>query len=267
VLELTLRVAAADVEDVLDSVLPALPGGVHIRRRGEEVEMTVSAIPGTPDEAELRDLAGPRLAGLAAAEASDDWRERRLGRYEPLVVADRFLIRPDWAPEGGDRGLTEIVLEQRAAFGTGVHPTTQSCLAALAGVAEPGGSFADYGCGSGVLSIAAALLGWSPVVAVDVDEASLAAAEANAARNGVEVETRRVDLTGEAPPPAETIAANVPPEIQLALAGAVEEVPSLVIASGFTVDDVDGIVAAWGAHGLRVAEEQRVMEWSMLLLR
>jgi ribosomal protein L11 methyltransferase len=267
VLELTLRVAAADVEEVLDAVLPSLPGGVHIRQRGEEVEMAVPVIAGTPGEDVLRELAGPRLAGVTSAEASDDWRERRLSRYEPLIVDDRFLVRPDWAPAGDDPRLVEIVLEPRPAFGTGVHPTTQSCLAALGEVSEPGGSFADYGCGSGVLSIAAALLGFSPVVAVDIDEQSLAATRDNAARNGVEVEARRVDLTSEAPPAAETIVANVPPAVQLALAGAIESVPSLVIASGFSADDVAEVAAAWGAHGLEVAEEQRVMEWSMLKLR
>ena len=216
--ELTLRVAAADVEDVLDAVLPALPGGAHLRHEGEEIELTIAAAPGTPDEEELRRLAGSHLIELSSAEASDDWRERRLGRYEPLIVAGRFLVRPDWAPPGDDPSLIEIVLEQSTAFGTGMHPTTQACLAVLAEI-SPGGSFADYGCGSGVLSIAAGQLGWSPIVAVDIDEASLAAARDNAARNGVEIDARRVDLTFEPPPAADTIVANIPPAVQLDAGG------------------------------------------------
>ena len=208
-IESTLRVGAEDLEEVLDSVLPALPGGLQVRRDGDSVELAVLALPGAPGEVELRNLAGPLLLDLTTAEVSDDWRRRRLERYQPLVVADRFLLRPEWAPSGGDSGLIEIVLGQNPAFGTGTHPTTQACLAVLAET-EAGGSFADYGCGSGVLSVAAAALGWSPVLAVDIDESSLSATRGNAERNGVEVEVRRVDLMAEGPQ-ADTIAANVPP--------------------------------------------------------
>jgi ribosomal protein L11 methyltransferase len=266
VLELTLRVAAADVEDVLDAVLPALPGGTHMRQEGEEIELTIAAIPGAPDETELRRLAGPRLIDLRNREASDDWSERRLGRYEPLVIAGRFLVRPNWAPPSDDPSLTEIVLGQSAAFGSGMHPTTQACLALLAET-EPGGSFADYGCGSGVLSVAAGLLGFSPVVAVDIDERSVAATRENAARNEVEVDAKRVDVTSETPPAADTIVANVPPDVQLELAGNLDRAPALVIASGFKPEESAKVASAWGAHGLRVAEERAAMEWSALVLR
>ncbi|HEX7058910.1 MAG TPA: 50S ribosomal protein L11 methyltransferase [Solirubrobacterales bacterium] len=265
-LELTLRVAAADVEDVLDAVLPALPGGTHMRHVDGEIELRVLATPGTPDEDELRRLAGPRLIELRGREVSDDWRERRLERYEPLTIADRFLVRPEWAPPGEDPHLTEIVLRQSAAFGTGVHPTTQACLALLAEL-EPSGSFADYGCGSGVLSVAAAKLGFSPVVAVDVNPVSVAAARDNAARNEVEIDARRVDVTTEAPPPADTIAANVPPDVQVALAHVLGHAPKLVIASGFQRADSERVASAWGAHGLRVVEERGAHEWMVLVMR
>jgi ribosomal protein L11 methyltransferase len=266
VLELTLRVGAADVEEVLDSVLPVLPGGVHLREEGQTVELRVLDSPGAPGEEELRALAGPRLIELNRAEVSDNWRERRLDRYQPLVVGERFLLRPEWAPPSGDPEVIEIVLEESPAFGTGLHPTTQACLATLTEVGR-GASFADYGCGSGVLSIAAALLGWSPIVAVDIDEASLSAARANATRNGVEIEARRVDLASEPAPWAETVVANLPPAVQLALVGGLERAPSLVIASGFHPDDVSEVAAAWGAHGLRISDEVKAHEWSVLVLR
>ena len=265
-LELTLRVASGEAEAVLDAILPALTGGVHIREEEDEVAMTVTATPGTPGEEELRRLAGPSLIELTAAEASDDWRERRLSRYEPVVVADRFLVRPDWAPPADDESLIEIVLEQRPAFGTGVHPTTQACLALLA-EADAGGSFADYGCGSGVLSIAAVRLGWSPVVAVDIDEGSLAATRANARRNGVDLEAKRVDLTAEPAPAADTIAANIPPGVHTALARGLERAPSLLIASGFQPEETPAIASAWGEHGLQVADTARANEWSVLVMR
>jgi ribosomal protein L11 methyltransferase len=266
VLELTLRVGAADVEEVLDAVLPALPGGLHVREDGNEVELAILARPGTPCEEELRDLAGSHLLDLRNAEVSDDWRNRRLSRYEPLVVAERFLLRPEWAPVSGDEGLIEIVLEQTPAFGTGVHPTTQACLATLAEL-DPSGSLADLGCGSGVLSIAAARLGWSPVVAVDIEPNSVATARRNADRNGVEIDVRRVDVAAEQPPEAGTLVANLPPDVQIALAGLLGRVPSTLIASGFKPNEIPVVASAWEGQGLRVADEVRANEWTVLVMR
>jgi ribosomal protein L11 methyltransferase len=266
VLALILRVASPEVEEVLDAILPALPGGIHLRPEGEQTSMTVYPTPGAPSGDELRRLSGSRLIELSEAEAPDDWRQRRLDRYEPLIVAERFLLRPDWAPASEDPSLIEIVLEQSAAFGTGLHPTTQACLATLA-AAEPSGSFADYGCGSGVLSIAAARLGWSPVVAVDVEETSVDATRRNAEANGVEIDARRLDLTSDPPPEAETIAANIPPGVQTALAGRIDRAPALLIASGFHPDEIPEVAAAWGAHGLQVSDEVRANEWSVLVMR
>jgi ribosomal protein L11 methyltransferase len=263
--ELTLRVGVADVEEVLDAILPALPGGARLREDGEVAEVKVVEDSATPSEGELRTLAGPHLIELVATEVSDDWRQRRLSRYEPLVIAERFLVRPDWAPPSADPGLTEIVIEQSAAFGTAMHPTTQACLALLA-EAEPGGSLADYGCGTGVLSIAAAKLGWSPIVAVDVNEPSLAATAANAVRNGVEIEVRRVDLTCERAPTAETVVANVPPDVHLALARQLSAAPTRVIASGFKPEDESTVAAAWGAHGLGIRDKVHANDWSALVL-
>jgi ribosomal protein L11 methyltransferase len=264
--ELTLRVPAAALEDVLDAVLPALPGGAHVREEGNEAAVAILSTPGTPGPEELRGLAAPHLIELSEAEVSEDWRERRLARYEPLIVADRFLIRPGWAPPAADPNLSEIVLEQSTAFGTGVHPTTQACLALLTLVQETG-SFADYGCGSGVLSIAAAKLGFSPVVAVDLDQASVEAAGRNAARNEAAVEARRVDVTAEPAPAADTVAANVPPQIQMGLAAALDRPPTQAIVSGFKPAEAESVASAWGAHGLTVEEQLQAQEWTALLLR
>jgi ribosomal protein L11 methyltransferase len=266
VLETTLRVVATDLEDVLDAVLPALPGGIHIRSDGAVAELTVPGGPGAPGEERLRALAGSRLIELSSAEVSDDWRQRRLDRYRPLVVAERFLLRPEWAPPSEDPNLIEIVLEQGPAFGTGLHPTTQACLATLA-EEEAGGSLADHGCGSGVLSIAAAKLGWSPIVAIDIDPTSVAVARGNAARNGVEVDVRRVDIGSKTPPQADTVVANIPLAVQLALAAGLGRAPSLLIASGFKPDEIPAVAAAWEAHGLRVVDEVRANEWSVLVMR
>ena len=155
---------------------------------------------------------------------------------------------------------------QSPAFGTGLHPTTQACLAILAEI-DPGGSVADVGCGSGVLAIAAAKLGCSPVLAVDVDPTSVAVASRNAERNGVEVDARRIDVTVEPPPTTGTLLANVPPDVHAGLAGRLERAPSLLVASGFKPNEIPAVASAWERHGLSVADEVRANEWSVLVMR
>jgi ribosomal protein L11 methyltransferase len=264
--ELTLRVPASEAEGVLDEILPALPAGLHLREDGAAVELKLLEVPGTPTEDELRALAGPSLIELRTGEVSDDWRERRLSRYVPLVVAERLVLRPEWAPPSEDPGLIEIVLAQSAAFGTGLHPTTQACLATLT-EADPDGRLVDIGCGSGVLSIAAAKLGWSPVVAVDIEPTSVLVARDNAERNGVRIDVRRVDVAAEPPPGAETLVANVPPAVQIGLAERLQRPPSLLIASGFKPDEIAAVAPAWERHGLSIADEVRASEWSVLVMR
>ena len=130
-----------------------------------------------------------------------------------------------------------------------MHPTTQRCLELLLAL-RPGGSFADLGCGTGVLAIGAARLGWGPVVAVDYDEASVAATAWNAELNGVQVAARRADLLAEAPPPAQTLVANVPAQVHAAVRGQLTETPCQLIVSGVTPAAADEIVAAYADLGL-----------------
>lgn len=109
----------------------------------------------------------------------DAWREFHHG-----VRIGRLWVGPPW--EGAPAGATPIVIDPGRAFGTGAHPTTRLCLELLQEV-EPT-SLLDVGCGSGVLSIAAAKLGFAPVGAFDLDEVALETAEANAVLNAVHVD-------------------------------------------------------------------------------
>jgi ribosomal protein L11 methyltransferase len=130
----------------------------------------------------------------------DSWRAFHRG-----VAAGRFWVGPPW--ERAPDGLEPIVVDPGRAFGTGAHPTTRLSLHLLQTV-EPA-SLLDVGCGSGVLSIAAAKLGFAPVVAIDVEEDAVEACRSNAAANGVAVDARRLDALAETLPPAEVAVANV----------------------------------------------------------
>jgi ribosomal protein L11 methyltransferase len=262
--EIILRVPAFAVEDVLDRLLTLVPGGVREVPRGRDVELRMRG-PELPGRAELERAAGRWPRYITEHEVSDDWRERRRADYEHDVIAGRLVVRPDWAPPA-PRGMLEIVLSESAAFGAGSHPTTRTCLELLLAV-QSAGSFADLGCGTGVLALLAAKLGWAPVQAVDRDPDSVAAALANARGNRVNVAARVGDLSAESPPLAAGIAANVPAPLHARIAaGLADPVPRLALLSGFGPEAAASVIDAYRQRGLK--EEQRVETrgWVVALL-
>jgi ribosomal protein L11 methyltransferase len=133
-----------------------------------------------------------------------------------------------------------IVIDPGRAFGTGAHPTTRLTLELLQSV-DAAGSLLDVGCGSGVLSIAAATLGFAPVVAIDVDDAAVEAALANAAANGVEIDARRLDALSDALPPVDIALANIALDMVERVVPRLDT--TLVITSGYLDRDrpqIDG---------------------------
>ena len=131
------------------------------------------------------------MAGLTAVPAwtveevaDQNWVRLTRSQFDPIRVSERLWIVPSWhaAP---DPAAVNLVLDPGMAFGTGSHPTTRLCLEWLERNVHAGCSVLDYGCGSGILAIAAARLGAGSVVGVDIDPLAVEAARANAQRNGV----------------------------------------------------------------------------------
>ena len=129
---------------------------------------------------------------------------------------------------------------------------------------EPHGALADWGCGSGVLAIAAAKLGFAPVTGCDVEAASVAATEDGARDNGVEVEVSRCDLRREPGPYAPTVTANLVRPLLLEVAAHLERPPERMILSGLLRHEADEVSAAFAAH--REVARREGGEWSALLL-
>jgi ribosomal protein L11 methyltransferase len=257
-----LRVRADAVEDVLDVLLPDAPRGVHERPRGDVVELICCEPPAADT---LLRAAGDALIGVGHTSVPDDDVERRAWLYEPQLIAGRFHLRPAWAPGLSGDGVIELVLQDAAAFGTGAHPTTRMCLAAL--TTRPPGPLADLGCGTGVLAVAAALLGYAPVSACDVSQDSVASARATAGDNGATVDVTQVDLLAQPPPAARLTVANVPLLVHEAIAPALDASVQTVLASGLHAGDEAGAAAAlYAAAGLHETAREHGGGWALLTL-
>jgi ribosomal protein L11 methyltransferase len=149
-------------------------------------------------------LATPTITLETLSE--QDWVRRTQAQFGPLQIADRLWVVPSWC-EPVDSQAINLELDPGLAFGTGSHPTTRLCLRWLAAHLEPGQSVLDYGCGSGILAIAAAKLGAAAVIGTDVDPQAIEASRANAERNGVSARFALPDAL--APGKVDVVVANI----------------------------------------------------------
>jgi ribosomal protein L11 methyltransferase len=127
----------------------------------------------------------------------ENWAESWKRHFQPIEIGKQLLIKPSWSRRRACAGQRSIILDPGLSFGTGHHPTTLFCLRELTRLRRPGveQSILDMGCGSGILAIAAAKLGYNPVVAFDNDPEAIRSARQNIKRNKVRVMVRLADLT------------------------------------------------------------------------
>jgi ribosomal protein L11 methyltransferase len=269
-IRLAVRVARPSAEAVLAELLELAPGGLEERELSDdEVEYVVYGAPGElPAMHDVRAAAGAALVDVSTSEIPDDWSERWKAFHRPVDVSWRFRrlrVRPPWEAPLTDAGI-DVVIDPGQAFGTGAHHTTRLCLELLLEL-EPVGALADWGCGSGVLAIAAARLGWDPVSACDWEAASVAATRENAAANGVAgIVVERLDLRRSEGPWAPTVIANLVRPLLLDVARVMTRPPERLIVSGLLREETDAVAAAFAGHGLGVAARRDGGEWSALLL-
>ncbi|HZL47807.1 MAG TPA: 50S ribosomal protein L11 methyltransferase [Solirubrobacteraceae bacterium] len=297
-IRLAVRVGLEDSEIVLAELLELAPGGVEEVRLGEEtVEYAVYGAPGElPELPDLDAAVGDTPVEVSSTEIADDWSERWKRFHRPVLIESprgsparsgsdeggrvaALHVRPPWeAPS--DRGdAEEIVIDPGQAFGTGAHATTRLCLELLLelrALQERPGSLLDVGTGSGVLAIAAARLGFAPVLGLDHERESVAAARENAEANGVAIDVRRFDLRAQALPwldaadgPAGSlvVTANLLRPLLLDLAREMPRAPAHLLAGGLLKEQVDEVAQAFAERlGLRERERRERGEWAVLWL-
>jgi ribosomal protein L11 methyltransferase len=245
VLRLAVRVAREHCEPVLAELLDLVPAGLEERDvDAATVEYVLYGAPGElPALGHVQAAAGGALVDVTTSELPDDWAQRWRSFHAALDVGP-LRVRPPWEPPRA--GALDVVIDPGQAFGTGAHPTTRLTLELLTALEPKDGPLADWGCGSGVLAVAAAKLGFAPVFACDHDPAALQATREAAAANGVTVETTRADLRRAPGPWAPVVLANLVRPLLLELAGHLGEPPRDLIVSGLEAGEEDEVVAAFG---------------------
>jgi ribosomal protein L11 methyltransferase len=269
VIRLAVRCRTEHAERVLAELLGLAPGGVEEDRGDGWVEYAIYGPPGeVPELPALEAAAGDGLVEISSTEIPDDWADRWRDFHEPVVIGDRLVVRPSWETGSAASAAVDVVIDPGQAFGTGAHATTSLCLELLLELADGGeahGPLADLGTGSGVLAIAAAKLGWSPVIACDSELAAVEAAADNARANRVELELARINLREHSPPAAPTVTANLTAPLLRTVADRFAELPLRLVCSGLLAAEADQVAAALAARGLEAVERRRRGEWMALL--
>ena len=283
-IRLALRVRGEHADVVLADLLELTPSGVEESDLpGGVVEYAIYGAPGElPVLPDLCAAVGDALVEISTSEIPDDWSERWRDFHRPITISSpapervsALRVRAPWEGPRERPGLRELVIDPGQAFGTGAHATTRLCLELLlalaaAGAERPG--LIDLGCGSGVLAIAAAALGYGPVLAFDHDQLSVTAAAHNAAANGVQLDARRFDLRRDrwpiADPAATTVVlANLLRPLLLDLAERLEHPPEHLIVSGLLVEEAEEVSGAFARRlGMSERERRSCGEWAALWL-
>jgi ribosomal protein L11 methyltransferase len=298
-LEIAVEVAGIDAEVAADLLRQACPGGVAIETPSRFDRATDTYVadgdapslvkgylrPGPDSERVVRNaqlalqtapLQRPPQWRDARELPEADWRDAWKKYFGVLKIGRGLVVAPTWVEHKARDGETVIRIDPGMAFGTGQHPTTAMCLAALEQAVSGGESVLDLGCGSGILAIAAARLGAGRVAAIDIDPQAIKATRENAAANGVEslIEARAgtlapADSAGR-PEAFDVIVANISgltlgrlaPSIVACLA------PSgMLIASGFLEDSVADLRSAFADAGLTVERTVEDGVWRALIAR
>jgi ribosomal protein L11 methyltransferase len=188
-------------------------------------------------------LAPPAMTVESVDDA--DWVRLTQSQFAPIRISDRLWIVPTWC-EPPEPGAIVLRLDPGLAFGTGSHPTTRLCLGWLDRHLTTGATVIDYGCGSGILAVAAALLGADRVVGIDIDPQAVTASRDNAVANGVTAEFH--DARPMALPPADIVVANIlanPLRVLAPLLTGLVKPGGHIVLSGILEGQADAVMEAY----------------------
>ena len=300
------RVFCSVDEQLVNPLFEVFDGGDFILSSYHDIEATTTEVGIYFEDAARTDDARAALRAALAIVGADapievadipdeDWRFSYRRHFKTERVSPRIFTHPPWeALPATPNGEIVLTLDPGLAFGTGKHETTKACLQFIDALAAGGGSFLDMGCGSGILSIAAAKLGFAPVAGFDIDADAVAASRENAAANGVAVDYRVFALgkgavtldasieaakglypdlalnDGRAPAaqtaacaPADVVVANILGPLLIAFADEIAGyAKKTLIVSGILNELYPEVRAAFAARGFCEVERKTLGEWT-----
>ena len=234
--------------------------------------------------AELRELQpelGFDLGSLSVKVRSvdeEDWANNWKAYFKPIEVGEKLLVCPTWEPVPEDNKRAVLKIDPGMAFGTGTHHTTRMCLELLEKTIRDGDTVADLGCGSGILSIAASLMGAGETYAIDIDPVAARVASENAELNNVNMDKYEIRIGDILSDEAfrktvserkyDIVLANIVANVLIAFAPVI---PALLkrggklIASGIIDDRLDEVLSAFWENGLTVCEVRSGEDWRAVL--
>lgn len=211
------------------------------------------------------------LGEVTLAEVHEsDWKDVWKKYYKPKKIGEKIVVKPTWEEYTRQEGEIVLELDPGMAFGTGTHETTTMCVRALEKYMAQSDTVFDIGCGSGILSIAAAKLGASRVIGVDLDEMAIEVSNENVALNEVEdiVDIRHGNLLEVVDEKAEIVVANIVAEIIKILAPDVKQSlkdDGIFISSGIILDKIEFVKNALEDEGFEIVEEVTMGEWACIV--
>ncbi|MCX4255548.1 MAG: 50S ribosomal protein L11 methyltransferase [Oscillospiraceae bacterium] len=215
-----------------------------------------------------------RLAVELANVCEEDWANNWKQYFKPLTVGEKLVVKPSWEDYSGGDGRTILEIDPASSFGTGQHNTTQLCLELIEKNLCNGDRFLDLGCGSGILSIAAVLLGAEKVTAVDISQNSVETAKENASKNNISADkytaycgdiisdNTLVEKIGSG---FDIIAANIVADVLIAMSPLFEKFVKkggTLILSGIITERADEVIEAMKSKGYALSEIREKDGWA-----
>ena len=227
------------------------------------------------DIEELKERSAFPLGTLETARREvdgDDWIDIWKKHFRPLHIGGRVVVCPEWIEYAPKEGEAVVRLDSNMAFGTGEHETTAMCLELLQQYLRPGDTVVDVGCGSGILGIAALLMGAGFAYMTDIDYVAVQSAAHNAALNGVDGRAKIAlsDLLEDADVRGQVMTANITADILCRLAGSIPKnlcPGGALILSGIIAPKLAQVIAAYEGVGLHLVKQLQRGEWYALAFR
>lgn len=200
----------------------------------------------------------------------EDWANAWKQYYKPKKIGEKVVVKPTWEDYEASEGEIILELDPGMAFGTGTHETTMMCIQNLEKYVNPECTVFDIGCGSGILSVAAAKLGAKKVIGVDLDEVAVQVSRKNVLDNNVAsiVDIRKGNLVEVIDEKADVVIANIIADIIIILAAQIKRFmkkDSVFISSGIILDKVDDVVSALKENEFHVENIMKMGEWAAIV--